>query len=315
VINDPYQVLGISKSASQDEIKNAYRGFAKKFHPDLNPGNKTAEAKFKEIASAYELIGTPEARTKFDRGETDEQQAAQARKAYEEARASQGNDDFYYNTQRGGGRYSSAFGQDMGGDEFFENLFRNAGRSRGARTRSAPEDMRGEDQLYQMEIDLKDSALGAEHEITLPAGKKLKVKIPAGIESGTKLRFKNQGGAAPPQGTAGDAYVEIKVRPSAQFKRVGNDIETEVPVSFIEAVVGAEIQISTIDGGVMLKIPPGVSTGSRLRVRGKGVLSGERRGDQIVVLKVVIPKTVDPELQAAIRGWDGKFSYNPRTEK
>ncbi len=317
---DPYQVLGISKSATQDEIKNAYRGLAKKFHPDLNPGNKTAEAKFKDAASAYEQIGTPEMRAKYDRGETDEQQAEQARRAYEQARAGQGaqggEDQFYYNTQRGGGRYSSAFGQDMGGDDFFENLFRNGrGGTGGRRAQPTPEDLRGEDQLYQMEIDFKDAVLGAEKEITLPQGKKLKVKIPAGIESGAKLRFKNQGGPGMQSGPAGDAYVEIKVRPSTEFKRVGDDLETEVPISFIEALLGAEIQVHTIDGPVMLKVPSGVSTGSRLRIRGKGVASGKSRGDQIVALKVVTPKIVDPDLQAAIRSWEGKFSYNPRAEK
>jgi DnaJ-class molecular chaperone len=313
---DPYQILGVSKSATQDEIKNAYRGLAKKLHPDLNPGNKIAETKFKEVASAYEQVGTAEARTKFDRGETPEQQNEQARRAYEEARTGQGRDEpFYYNTQQGGGRYSSAFGQDMGGEEFFENLFRSAGRSRGRKAEPAEEDIRGEDQLYQMEIDFKDSVLGAEREITLPQGKKLKVKIPAGVVSGMKLRFKNQGGAGHKNGSAGDAYVEIKVRPSTDFKRVENDLETEISVSFIEALIGAEIQVPTIDGTVMLKVPPGVTTGSRLRVRGKGVVSGSTRGDQIVVLKVMTPKTVDPDLQAAIRDWNGKFSYNPRVEK
>ena len=192
----------------------------------------------------------------------------------------------------------------------FEQLFQRSGRGRKTQSNDLP----GEDQLYQLEIDFKDAALGGEREISLPSGKHLKVKIPGGIKSGTRLRFKAHGSPGRGRGAAGDAYVEITVRPLEGFKRVEQDIETEVNISFIEALLGGEIKVPTIEGSVMLKIPSGVSTGSRLRIRGKGVSDGKKRGDQIVALKVVMPKKPDPELVEAVQAWEEKFNYNPRTE-
>lgn len=304
-MKDPYQSLGLSKSATQDEIKNAYRKLAKKFHPDLNPGNKQAEAKFKEISSAYDAIETPEKREKFDRGETMEQEQERARQY-----ASRGGPSSYYNTQQDGGRYSYNFGDDESGGDIFENLFGRGGRQS---RRRAPEDYPGEDHLYRMEVEFKDSVLGAEREITLPTGKKLQVKIPAGVESGTKLRLKGLGDPGIGKGRPGDALVEIHVKDQSGFKRVGQDIEVELPLSFIEALVGAEVPVPTVEGAVMLKVPQGVSTGSKLRIRGKGIGSpSKERGDQIAVIKIVMPKVVDSELQASVKAWGDKFSYNPR---
>lgn len=299
---DPYQILGVSKTASQDEIKNAYRSLAKKLHPDLNPGNKASEAKFKDISAAYELIGTAEMRAKFDRGETPEQMEEAAKQAY--SRSRQG--PSYYESQQDGGRYSFHSGGD---NDFFEELFKSAGRGR--RGAGASMDFPGEDQLFQMEVDFKDAARGAQREIQLPTGKKLEVKIPAGVETGSRLRFKGQGGPGIGRGAAGDLYVEIRVRPLAGFARNGNDIEVEAPISFIESILGSEIPIPTLDGKVSLKIPAGSSTGSKLRLKGKGI-AGKNPGDQIVVIKVAMPKTPDPELQAAVRAWGDKFSYDPR---
>jgi DnaJ-class molecular chaperone len=310
-MKDPYQTLGLSKQATQDDIRNAYRAMAKKYHPDLNPGNKEAEKKFKDVAAAYELLGTPETRAKFDRGETPEQMQEQQQRYQEQARSSQRAGPFYYNTQQEGGRYSQSFGEDLGMGDIFENLFRQ---SRRGSSRAQGGDLPGEDQLYQMEIDFKDSILGADREITLPTGKKLQIKIPPGIDTGKRLRFRGQGGPGAGSGPAGDAYIEVTVRPLAGFKRVGKNVESELPISFIEGLLGAEVQVPTVDGSVMLKIPPGVSTGSRLRIRGKGVASPKDPGDQIVVLKVALPKHLNPELLAAVRAWEGKYSYNPRVE-
>lgn len=302
-MKDPYQVLGVNKDASQEAIKNAYRSLAKQYHPDLNPGNKERETRFKEIASAYEKVGDPDARAKWDKGETDEHLRAGAG-------AYSGGGPFYYQSQGGasGGRYSQ---QHAGfDDEFFENLFRQAGGGAGPRGRRA--DHPGEDQLYQMEVEFRDAALGAEREITLPTGKKLQIKIPAGIESGARLRFRGQGGPGAGAGPAGDAYVELTVRPLAGFTRRKKEIETEVPVTFLEAALGAEIQIPTIEGPVSLKVPPGVSTGTKLRVRGKGIGSVQGpRGDQIVSLKVVMPKTIPPEMKETLAKWQKEFSFNP----
>lgn len=319
-MKDAYETLGVSRTASQDEIKNAYRSLAKKYHPDLNPGNKEREARFKEISAAYEKIGDADSRAKYDRGETEEfMHAGGPGAGGAGAYGFRGGErPFYYHTQDGGegGRYSFNFGQGMGDSDFFEELLRQAGagagpggRGRGARATDFP----GEDELYQMELSFRDAVLGTERDLTLPNGKKLHVVIPPGVDNGSRLRFRGQGGAGVGKGPAGDAYVEILVKPQPGFTRKGQDLETEVPISFVEAIEGGEIEVPTIDGKVSLKIPAGVSTGSRLRVRGKGVPAPKgERGDQYVVLKIVMPKKIDPELQAAVRAWQGRYSYNPR---
>lgn len=304
-MKDPYVILGIPKTASQDEIKKAYRVLVKKNHPDLNPGNKQAEARFKDISVAYDQIGTPEARAKFDRGETPEQQ----QQYWEEAQKKRGQrgsqKSSFYNTQQDHGRYSQSFGEEFGNSDFFEELFRST-----SRQRSKPQ--KGNDTLYQMEISLGDSVVGIEKIITLPNGKSISVNIPAGINSGTKLRFKGLGDPGPVGAPAGDAFIEVIVAPMKGYKRVGNDIEVEVPISFQEAILGAEISIPTFFGPVKLKIPPGVNTGSRLRIRGKGIQSETEKGSQIVLLKIVIPKNISPKLTEAIKSWHGEFDYNPR---
>ena len=308
-MRDPYEILGVSKTASQEEIKNAYRSLAKKYHPDLNPGNKEREARFKEVAAAYEKVGDAEARAKFDRGESEEFAGAGA------AGGAGGNPfggerPFYYHTQGGeGGRYS--FSGDFGDSDFFENLFRQTGQGGARRARS--QDYPGEDALYQLELTLRDAALGAEKDLTLPNGKKLHVKIPPGVDTGSRLRFRGQGGPGVGSGPAGDAYVELTVRPQPGFTRKGQDLETELPISLFEAVEGGEVEAPTLDGKVALRVPPGVSSGARLRVRGKGVGSpGGGRGDQYVTLKIVLPKAVPAELKDSLAALRAKHAYNPR---
>lgn len=312
-MKDPYTILGVSKSATLEEIKKAYRGLVKKNHPDLNPGNKQAEARFKDISVAYDQIGTAEAKAKFDRGETDQQKQdayEKQQKYWEEAlKQQQGKrNSSFYRTQQDGGRYSQSFGNEFGSDNFFEELFRG-------RARSQPRPEKGRDTLYQMEINLADSVLGIEKLITLPNGKSISVKIPAGINSGTKLRFKGLGDPGVPGTPSGDAYIEIIVTPMKGFKKVGNDIEVEVAISFIEAIAGAEISVPTLYGPVMLKIPPGVNTGNRLRIKGKGVKTSSGVGSEIVLLKIVMPKSINPELVKSVKNWKGAFDYNPRTEE
>lgn len=304
---DPYKTLHVEKNASLDEIKKSYRKLAKQYHPDLNPGNKEAERKFKDISHAFDQVGTEEARAKFDRGETDEQQRHQ----YEQyQKAQQGRQ------QSGGHRYSSSFGEGFDGEDLFESLFgAGARRSTGGRGFSQQGmNIAGEDELYQMEVDFTEAALGGEKVITLPNGKKLQIKIPAGIESGKKLKFKGLGQPGMGTGPAGDVYVQINIKPLAGFNRVDNDIHTEVPISFFEAINGAEIEVPTIDGSVMLKVPAGVSTGSKLRVKHKGAGHGESRGNQIVTLKIVMPKNVTAEMKEAIGQLQNQYAYNPRSQ-
>lgn len=307
-MTDPYSILGLAKNASLEDIKKAYRKLAKKYHPDLNPGSKEAEKKFKELSHAFDQIGTKESREKFDRGETDEQRQQQ----YDQYKRSQENSDTRSH------RYSSAFagGYDGGEDpaDLFESLFDRA-RGRGGRGFSSEGmDHPGEDELYRLDVEFIEAAIGGDKVITLPNGKKLQVKIPGGIENGKKLKFKGLGSPGMGKGPAGDIYLEVNIRPLEGFSREGLDIQTEVPISFFEAIDGSEIQVPTIEGSVMLKIPSGVTTGSRLRIKNKGAGTKENRGNQIVTLKIVMPKTINPELKNAIQNLEKEFAYNPRTE-
>jgi DnaJ-class molecular chaperone len=303
-MTDPYKTLGVAKTANLDEIKKAYRKLAKNHHPDLNPGNKEAEKKFKEISNAYDLIGTKEEKDKFDRGETDEHKQHQ----YDEYKKHQQQGSTGSN--RYSSNFSSQYGEDFDADDLFANLFGKGSRrkSQGGYNPNLP----GEDQLYHMEVDFKEAAIGGEKVITLPNGKKLSVKIPAGIESGKKLKFKGLGGPGTGSAAAGDAYIEINIKPIPGFVRVEKDIHTEVPISFFEAINGAEIQVPTIDGDVMLKIPAGVSTGSKLRIKNKGVGPELVRGNQIVTLKIVVPKDLPDEFKTAVMALEKDYAYNPR---
>ncbi|MGZ3687842.1 MAG: DnaJ C-terminal domain-containing protein [Bdellovibrionota bacterium] len=282
---DPYQILGVKSDAPQGEIKSAYRRLAKELHPDLNPGNKKAEERFKDIASAYELIGTEEARRKY------ESQKAEQEAMFENARRSSGGRPFYYQTQQGspGGRYSQSFDAGDFDADLFENLFRHAGRGH-----RAPEP---ESETYSVEIELKDSIHGAEREFTLPSGKRLSVKIPAGIPSGGKLRF--AGAAA----GGGDVFFEIRIRPSSEFRIEGDDLISELSVSVEDAILGSEVRAATVDGPIALKIPPHVDTGRRIRVPGKGLFNRatKKRGNQIFVVSIHLPAVITPELEAAAR--------------
>lgn len=306
-MTDPYKTLGLTTSATLDEIKKAYRKMAKKYHPDLNPASPEAEKKFKEISHAFDLIGTEESKNKFDRGETDEQRQHQ----YEQYKnAHEGRQ------KTGAHRYSSSFANSYGDGQdpadLFESLFGGT-RGRGGRGFSNSRmDDSGEDELYRLDVEFAEAAVGGEKVVTLPNGKKLQVKIPAGIESGKKLKFKNMGGVGSNGAPNGDLYLEINILTKEGFTRVDQDIMTEVPVSLFEATLGAEIEVPTIDGTVMLKVPAGITTGSRLRIKNKGVGSGESRGNQIVTLKVVMPKTTTSEFKDAISKLEKDFAYNPR---
>lgn len=285
-MTNPYEILGVNQNASNEEIKKRYRTLAKKYHPDMNPDSKEAEKKFKEISHAFDLIGTPEDRAKYDRGDTDEQKQHQ----YEEYMKGQ--------AHRGTGRGSQSFSFGGAGidEDFISNLFGSANGGRGF-------EFEMPDEVYKMDVDFKDAVLGGVKHITIPSGKTVKVNIPAGIETGKKLRFKGLGR------NGSDIYIEINVKPLAGYQRVGKDIEMEAPVSFMDAILGGEIKVKALDGEVMLKVPSGVTTGSKLRVKGKGVGSGGERGNLIVRLNVMTPKHVAPELRSAMEAIKGSVNY------
>ena len=190
-------------------------------------------------------------------------------------------------------------------EDILSSLFEQMGGQRDSPFRSAPEN-----KIFQMDVEFKDSILGGEQEIEFPGGKKFLVKIPAGVESGTKLRFKGKNESAVPGAPPGDIYVQLNVKPSLVFKRVGKDIEVEIAVSFSDAILGAEIQVPTVDGPIMMKIPAKVTSDQKLRLKGRGVVDNvtKLRGDQIALLKIKMPENVDDEFRKAVEDWTKRQS-------
>lgn len=293
-MKDPYGVLGVPKNASADEIRKAYRKLAKTLHPDLNPGNKDAETRFKEASAAYDLLSDSEKRRRFDAGEIDASGAERPRQPYYRDFAGAG-DERYYS--------SSGFADFGDADDILQELFARGGARR-----------RGGDLHFRLRVDFLAAVNGANERVTLPDGRVVDVVIPAGIEDGQILRLKGKGEPAPAPGEAGDALIEIMVAPHPLFTRRGDDILIDLPITLSEAVLGAKVRIPTPSGAVMLSVPKTSNAGAVLRLKGKGVRrpSGGA-GDALVMLKVVLPRVAEPELEAFAASWGGK-DYDPRKD-
>jgi DnaJ-class molecular chaperone len=323
-MTDPYRVLNVPRSADQATIKQAYRKLAKTLHPDRNPGNAPAEQRFKEVSQAYDLLSDPAKRALFDRGEIDAEGRrrrdfgfdgfggyAGARDAAAREAAARGAAESLFEKMFGGGfggsfgrgfaggaagagRFRAQAGQSTAGAAFEETL---RGQTRGAGGAAGPK-LRGADRRYRLGIDLRCAARGGRQRLQLDDGRTIEVDVPAGTESGKVLRLKGQGEASPLGGRAGDALVQIEVRPDPEFRRQGQDIYVDAPISLPEAVLGARITVPTLDGPVRLTVPPGSSGGRSLRLKGKGIaLPGAGYGDQYVRLLVVLPDAPDAELE------------------
>lgn len=307
---NPYEVLGVAKNSSDEEIQKAFRGLAKKYHPDMNPGDKKSEERFKEISMAYDIVGDDKKRPRFDRGEIDAtgQEIRGNPFARGGFRPGQGGGGF-------GGQGGFAF-EDVG--DIFESMFgKGNARAKGARGPFGGGGFaaKGEDESFRLEIGFLDAVNGTKRRVSLPSGKSLDVSIPPGITDGQTIRLKGQGAPGISGGAAGDVLIEVKVAEHPTFKRQGRDIQVELPVSLNEAVLGAKVDVPTISGPVTLTIPQGSNTGNVLRLRGKGVPASkaEPAGDQYVTLKVMLPKGQDSELEALVRTWSAKHPYNPRS--
>ena len=298
---DPYAILGVKREATQDEIRAAYRQLAKKLHPDLNPGDKGAEEKFKEVAAAYDLLGDADKRARFDRGEIDASGAERPRERYYR--------DFH-TANAGEHAYSAAGGfEDLMGNE--DILSKILGRGRGeGRMRVR---IRGQDVHYRLTVDFLEAVNGATKRITMPEGGTLDVVIPAGTHDGQILRLRGKGGPAMGDAPPGDALVEVEVQPHRLFMREDDDIHIELPISLTEAVLGATLDVPTPTGTVRMTVPKGANTGRVLRLRGKGVARKDgSRGDEYVALKVVLPEPPDTELEDFARRWEAGQKHDPR---
>jgi len=299
---DPYELLGVKRNAPQKEIQGAFRKLAKKLHPDLNPGDKNAEAKFKEISAAYELLSDDEKRARFDRGEIDMTGAEQAPRNFYRDYASASDPGAPYHNSGGFADFGDA-------DDIFASFFSRRAAGSGGTTFRAP----GRDRNFSMEIDFLDAVNGTKTQVQLPDGPALDVQIPPGTRDGQTLRLRGKGEPGFGGGPSGDALIEIKVRPHRFFAREGNDIRLELPITLGEAVLGGKIRVPTPSGPIDLMLPPNSSSGKVLRIKGKGVpRANTGAGDVYVTLKIVLPDRPDEELASFMKSWTPRTPQNPR---
>jgi DnaJ-class molecular chaperone len=305
---DPYKTLGLGRDATEKDVKSAYRKLAKELHPDRNTANPNAAERFSEVTQAYDLLADKDKRARFDRGEID----ADGNPAMDFGAGGFGGG---FGGGRGGGAHRGfrpddfqGFGGAGGAEnadigDIFEGLFggRGGGGSpfggRGG-PRAAP---RGADVQYRLTVSLTDAAVLAPQRITLADGKSLDLKLPAGVEDGTQMRLSGKGELGP--GGAGNAIITIQVQPHAFFRRDGDNLRLDLPVSLDEAVNGARVRVPTADGAVMLTVAPGTSSGRTLRLKAKGMTRKDgSRGDQLVTLEVMLPEN-DADLVRRLDGW------------
>lgn len=301
-MDDPYKVLGIARTASQDDIRLAYRALAKQHHPDLNPGNARAEEQFKTVSAANEILSDTAKRAQFDRGEIDAKgQPRSPETSYRD-----------YAESETGHRYSRTGSQSRGWsrhdlDDMFGSMFGEDGWNRD----TVPN--RGGDEHYSLETDFLAAINGATRRLTLPDGRTLDVKIPPGTQEGQILRLRGQGKAGPGMTKSGDALIEIHVAPHRIFRRDGDDIRLELPISLPEAVLGGPVEVPTPGGPVKMRIPLHSDNGAELRLKGRGVPAhgGHPKGDLYAKLRIVLGPP-DAALDEFLRSWAPSRSFDPR---
>jgi DnaJ-class molecular chaperone len=328
-MRDPYEVLGVSKGASQEDIKKAYRKLAKKLHPDANKKDPKAATKFSELNGAYEIVGDADKRKQFDRGEIDAEgkprfQGFEGFGGRPGAGPFGGGRDAHFETfswgpdgvRRSGARGGGGPAGGAGFEDILSQMF-------GARGRGGPgaafeaEDIgsasRGQDVTATATITLNEAAHGGTRRIELPIGKEVEFKIPAGIQDGKQIRLRGQGMPSPGGGPAGDVLITVSIAPHPLFKVDGQNLRLDLPVTLYEAVLGAKVRVPTLDGAVELSVPPNTSSGRVFRLKGKG-LPGKPAGDLYVTIKIALPDGKDAELEELMRKWRTEKPYDPRSD-
>lgn len=313
---DYYKLLGVSRGASQDEISKAFKKLARKYHPDLNPNDASAEAKFKEVNEAYEVLKDPEKRKKYDQFGADWEhgQNFQPPPGYENIRFDFG----------GGGGFGGAGGA-SGFSDFFETIFGGAGGdfrggfNRGGGFQQRPR--RGSDSEALYELTLEEAYRGGAKSITLsepgaggiPGSRTLEVRVPAGIKDGQRIRLAGQGNPGPAGGARGDLYLKIRLKPHHLYKVNEADVVLDLPVAPWEAALGASVRVPTLDGQVDMNIPAGIGSGKKLRIKGRGLGTGAKRGDQYVRIMIQVPDSLSDEERKLMEELAAKSDFKPRT--
>jgi DnaJ-class molecular chaperone len=302
--DDPYTVLGVARDATPDAIKQAYRKLARRHHPDLNPGKPQAEAAFKRVSAANALLADPEQRARFDRGEIDAEGQEMPPAGFQHRHHPAGGYRRHAESAAGE-RYGTA-GEDVDLGSAFAEFFE-------ARRRADAAPRPGEDAAYRLEVPFLSAVLGATETLTLPEGRTLSVRIPAGVTSGQVLRLRGQGGPGHRGGPPGDALIELAVTPHPRLRREGFDLHMALPVTLREAVLGGPILVPTPAGAVRVTLPPGSDGGRSIRLRGKGVAAeGKRPAGDLLLTPQIVLGAADGALNAFLEGWTPETPADPR---
>ncbi len=299
---DPYTLLGVGRQASAEDIRKAYRKLAKEHHPDRNQGDKAAEEKFKAVSAAFDIVGDPEKRRRFDAGEIDAEGNERVMRggpfsgggAYAGAEAG----GFRGRTQNGG--------PDLGGFDDLSDIFGDFFGNQQRAGRRQPRAQKGRDIRYRLAIDFLDAARGTSKRVRLSDGRFLDVSIPEGVRDGQTLRLRGKGEPGLGGGPAGDVLVEVSVRPHNVFSVDGDNLLLDVPITLKEAILGAKVQIPTTQGLVAIKVPPNTSSGVAFRLKGKGLKNPKtgEYGDLLARSKIILPEGEDPALKAFAERWE-----------
>ena len=337
-MRDPYQVLGVARTADASAIKSAFRKLAKKLHPDANKNDPKSADRFAELNAAYEIVGEPAKRKQFDNGEIDAEgkpkfagfeglgAGGQPRGGFAGQPGGAGFESFSFGPEgfrRGAAGARAGGGGRAGGfEDILKDMFGGfaGGGPQGARggfggaqfeedfgARAQPQPV-----TVSVRVSLAEVAAGAKTRVRLPTGKEIDVTIPKGIADGQQIRLKGQG--IPGPGGAGDAMVTVNIIPDSQFKREGDNLRLELPITLYEAVLGDKVRVPTLDGAVQLAIPAGTSSGRVFRLKGKGMPGKSGTGDLLVSVRIALPEQSDPELETLMKKWRGEKTYDPRKE-